>query len=124
MGLPDEYKIVNISICIFIAALFFYSRIYSPNGKYNVQCIYEQKLHHPCASCGLTRGLFAAAHFNFDAARDYNPASIPFFFLFASQLLYRGIAIAIGLKASRLVAITDIVLSVAVLIWASWSFYA
>jgi hypothetical protein len=69
--------------------------IESGKVRLSAACPIRAATGHPCATCGITRGLAAMGHLDFARAWAYNPASV------ALYLAEFGVAVAGGIMVLR-----------------------
>jgi hypothetical protein len=56
-------------------------------------CLLQRLLGIPCPGCGISRSLLAAAHFDFSAAWNFNPAGIPIWFFLIFEIAARTLIV-------------------------------
>ena len=80
-----------IQALIIITMGFIFSPSEIENGNVNIvpKCKILEKTGQPCSTCGLTRGIASAAHFDFKRASTYNSFAIPIF-LFEVSIIFIG----------------------------------
>jgi hypothetical protein len=87
-----HYAIFNfliLSVCLFIMV---YAYFFANNGS-GVSCIYQKYLGKPCITCGTTRSFQLILKGQFNKAYTLNSYGVWLFVFFASQIIFRIIAL-------------------------------
>lgn len=120
------YRALSVVFFLFIVLLFLYVFMFYPDS-HPVRCVWFEKTGKTCSSCGTSRVFSYMIHGNYVGAMEINPKSIPLFFFFMIQWMWRGMFLFVPSNAAWLnrkeVIYLDILLSGTIFSWAVSGFW-